>query len=209
MTATIEKVEHRMTNDENHEVTALYTAVPVAQQPQTEALESLLSTAVGLLMGYEDRDGKGGTRNPYKPGSVVAKFVAECAERLKDWPMTAAPQQSEPMFWVRLRSDGMYEGPIHNAQIERARVQSGAWSPLYLGALPSTQKKCTCGQWEACHICANTNPPQQAESVPPGFVIVPVEPTDLMWNTMMKWGTKRSEWREILDAAIAAQGEKP
>ena len=30
----------------------------VAQQPQAESLESLLSTAIGLLMGYEDRDGR-------------------------------------------------------------------------------------------------------------------------------------------------------
>ena len=40
----------------------------------------------------------------------------------------------EPMFWVRLCSDGLYEGPIHNARIEEVRKQSGAWSPLYLAA---------------------------------------------------------------------------
>lgn len=42
----------------------------------------------------------------------------------------------EPVFWVRLCSDGLYEGPIHNARIEEVRRQSGAWSPLYLGAAP-------------------------------------------------------------------------
>jgi hypothetical protein len=42
--------------------------------------------------------------------------------------------QQEPMFWVRLRSDGLYEGPIHNAQIERVRKESGGWTPLYTAA---------------------------------------------------------------------------
>lgn len=46
----------------------------------------------------------------------------------------------EPMFWVRLCRDGMYEGPIHNAQIERVRAQSGAWSPLFLSAAPVAQQ---------------------------------------------------------------------
>lgn len=41
------------------------------------------------------------------------------------------PEQ-QPMFWVRLCSDGLYEGPIHNARIEGVRRQSGAWSPLFL-----------------------------------------------------------------------------
>lgn len=40
-------------------------------------------------------------------------------------------QAVEPMFWVRLRSDGFYEGPIHNAQIEKVRKESGGWTPLY------------------------------------------------------------------------------
>jgi len=44
--------------------------------------------------------------------------------------------EQEPMFWVRICSDGMYEGPIHNARIESVRSQSGAWSPLYLHAAP-------------------------------------------------------------------------
>lgn len=43
------------------------------------------------------------------------------------------PKQ-EPLFWYRPCSNGMYEGPIHNAQIEEVRKQSGAWVPL----VPST-----------------------------------------------------------------------
>lgn len=34
-----------------------------------------------------------------------------------------------------------------------------------------------------------------------GWKWVPIEPTDAMWNAMMDWGTKKSEWRAILDAA--------
>lgn len=48
----------------------------------------------------------------------------------------AASAGSEPMFWVRLCSDGLYEGPIHNARIEKVRKLSGAWSPLYLHPSP-------------------------------------------------------------------------
>lgn len=45
----------------------------------------------------------------------------------------------EPMFWVRLCSDGGYEGPLHNDRIEHARKLSGAWHPLHLGAAPQAQ----------------------------------------------------------------------
>lgn len=64
------------------------------QQPQAESLESLLSIATGLLIGYEDSDGQG-ARKPYKPGSAIANFVDECVERLKDWPTTAFTQQPQ------------------------------------------------------------------------------------------------------------------
>ena len=64
------------------------------KQPQAEPLESLLSIATGLLIGYEDSD-RQGARKPYKPGSAIANFVGECVERLKDWPATASTQQSQ------------------------------------------------------------------------------------------------------------------
>ena len=55
----------------------------------------------------------------------------------------AAPAQrsgTAPMFWVRLCSDGLYEGPIHHRRIEDVRKQSGAWSPLYLHAPQAPQQ---------------------------------------------------------------------
>lgn len=42
-----------------------------------------------------------------------------------------SPAVDEPVFWCRPRSDGGYEGPIHNASIEDVRKRSGAWVPLY------------------------------------------------------------------------------
>ncbi len=45
-------------------------------------------------------------------------------------------EEVKPMFWVRLCSDGGYEGPLHDDRIEHVRKLSGAWYPLYLGAAP-------------------------------------------------------------------------
>ena len=43
----------------------------------------------------------------------------------------ALAENSKPLFWYRPRSDGCYEGPLHNAQIERVRIESGGWVPLF------------------------------------------------------------------------------
>lgn len=43
---------------------------------------------------------------------------------------------TEPLFWYRPRTDGGYEGPLHNGQIEDVRKASGAWVPLFAGAAP-------------------------------------------------------------------------
>lgn len=40
-------------------------------------------------------------------------------------------RQAEPLFWYRPRTDGGYEGPIHNSSIERGLLLSGAWAPLF------------------------------------------------------------------------------
>lgn len=64
-------------------------------------------------------------------------FCERCGKRISalEWDIhtctpPAQPQQ-EPLFWYRPCTNGMYEGPIHNAQIERVRKESGAWFPLY------------------------------------------------------------------------------
>lgn len=43
---------------------------------------------------------------------------------------------TEPLFWYRPRTDGGYEGPLHNGQIEDVRKASGAWVPLFAVAAP-------------------------------------------------------------------------
>lgn len=48
-----------------------------------------------------------------------------------------ASAEHEPVFWYRPRSDGGYEGPIHNDAIEDVRKRSGSWIPLY--AAPVSQ----------------------------------------------------------------------
>lgn len=37
-----------------------------------------------------------------------------------------------PLFWVRVKSDGGYEGPIHDSKLEDVRKNSGEWLPLTL-----------------------------------------------------------------------------
>ena len=48
--------------------------------------------------------------------------------------------------------------------------------------------------------------PQQAEAVPPGYVLVPVEPTQAMIDAMQSSGWMLANYRAML---AAAQGEKP
>jgi len=51
--------------------------------------------------------------------------------------MLLESESKKPMFYVRLRSDGGYEGPLHADSIEQVRLLSGAWKPLYLGDAPT------------------------------------------------------------------------
>ncbi|HFN0472814.1 TPA: ead/Ea22-like family protein [Klebsiella pneumoniae] len=39
-----------------------------------------------------------------------------------------------PLFWVRVKSDGGYEGPVHDSQLEDVRKKSGEWLPLTLAS---------------------------------------------------------------------------
>ena len=46
-------------------------------------------------------------------------------------PKVGAGDTAKPVAWVRFCSDGCYEGPIMDEQIEDVRKNSGAWTPLY------------------------------------------------------------------------------
>lgn len=45
-------------------------------------------------------------------------------------------EHAEPLFWYRPRSDGGFEGPIHNDSIGDVRKRSGVWLPLVLAEAP-------------------------------------------------------------------------
>jgi hypothetical protein len=130
-------------------------------------------------------------------------------EALLSTPSQPAAQQ-EPLFWYRPRSDGLYEGPIHNAQIERARKESGRWVPLYTQAgerKPLTDEPIEAAEWE--RECDDTDTILRAlgldparcrtdggslkvqmivgalakpAAAPEGWQLVPVEPTEAMWS---------------------------
>ena len=42
-----------------------------------------------------------------------------------------AGDTAKPVAWIRFCSDGCYEGPVMDEQIEDVRKNSGAWTPLY------------------------------------------------------------------------------
>lgn len=83
-----------------------------------------------------------------------ADWIYSDLSELLDTP--PQPAQQEPLFWYRPRSDGFYEGPIHNAQIEQIRKDSGGWQPLY--TRPQARE------------------PEQP-TTPQGWKLVPVKPT--------------------------------
>lgn len=47
-------------------------------------------------------------------------------------PEVGAGDTEKPVAWIRFCSDGCYEGPIMDEQIEDVRKKSGAWTPLYV-----------------------------------------------------------------------------
>lgn len=95
----------------------------------------------------------------------------------------------EPLFWYRPRSDGVYEGPLHNGQIEDVRKASGAWVPLFAGAAPVSA---------------------EPVAVPKGWRLVPVSPTKEM---LLAGETEEYDaelwWSLMLDAAPAAPVATP
>lgn len=85
-----------------------------------------------------------------EPAGLFKSLVADLERALPTRPIyaaapvaTAVQQEEPPMFWVRLRSDGGYEGPIHNDAIEEVRKRSGTWRGLYLEAAPAVAQPLT------------------------------------------------------------------
>jgi len=64
-------------------------------------------------------------------GANYAMSVAQSLATRAALESAKQAEMAQPLFWYRPRSDGLYEGPIHNAQIESVRKESGAWVPLH------------------------------------------------------------------------------
>jgi hypothetical protein len=62
-------------------------------------------------------------------------------------------EEQEAVFYYRPTSSGGYEGPKWAESMEKCRIDSGVWRPLYAHPLP-------------------------AQSVPEGWQLVPIEPTE-------------------------------
>ncbi|EQA1588778.1 hypothetical protein RBQ08_RS03270 [Enterobacter hormaechei] len=45
-----------------------------------------------------------------------------------------------PLFWVRVKSDGGYDGPIHDSKLEDVRKKSGEWLPLTLACVDASRQ---------------------------------------------------------------------
>lgn len=90
-------------------------------------------------------------------------------------------QEPEPVAWVRFRSDGCYEGPLMDVQMEDSRKKSGAWTPLYTAQPVNNQSE--------QHL-EMVNAP--APSVTDGRKMVPDEPT-----AEMREAGHLAAWRRI------------
>lgn len=85
---------------------------------------------------YDDLE----TQDIWEAWQLACKWQRDAARQHQSGETQASGQapaaSAGPLFWYRPRSDGGYEGPIHNAAIERVRKESGAWVPLVPGAAP-------------------------------------------------------------------------
>jgi uncharacterized protein CbrC (UPF0167 family) len=67
-------------------------------------------------------------------------LLADHTEKVEAELIALKAQQGDPVAWIRLCSDGCYEGPIMNSQIEDVRKASGAWTPLHAAAAPKPKE---------------------------------------------------------------------
>ena len=74
-----------------------------------------------------------------------------------------------PLFWVRVKSDGGYEGPIHDSKLEEVRKKSGEWLPLTLaGGIPELESRTVTVKLPKDHV-------DDADLFGWGVVVVPLE----------------------------------
>lgn len=76
----------------------------------------------------------------YSKAQELGGAVTSLSQTDGDADQAPRPQhdaRQEPVFWFRPRSDGGFEGPIHNSALEEVRKASGAWVGLYATQSPS------------------------------------------------------------------------
>lgn len=56
----------------------------------------------------------------------------------------AETKPKAPVAWIRFCSDGSYEGPIHDSQMDELRRRSGAWTPLDTSIVPGVMHCAKC-----------------------------------------------------------------
>ena len=110
----------------------------------------------------------------------------------------------EPMFWVRLCGDGLYEGPIHNARIEEVRKQSGVWSPLYLAAPPTAHA----AGWRPIETAPRDGTEVLANTSGLGRVVVYWDDGESQWGTGLGYLDRDAptHWMPLPPPPTSAEG---
>ncbi len=99
-----------------------------------------------------------------------------------------------PLFWVRVKSDGGYEGPIHDSKLEEVRKKSGEWLPLTLaGGIPELESRTVTVKLPKDHV-------DDADLFGWGVVVVPLE-------ALKEACTDAGVTVEITDAGIKVEDE--
>ena len=111
---------------------ALEAATPVkAKDPQMQA-DAIVALREALAQPQQEPAWWPAVEN------ILDEYGLQAIDFVADFKAALAQPQQEPVFWYRPRSDGRYEGPIHNAVIEKVRRESGGWMPLYTSPSAST-----------------------------------------------------------------------
>lgn len=90
------------------------TAAPAATQPEALRLAAWLNEGAWHRMTLGD-----------------VNAAARELRRLHALTTAPAAQEAEPLYWVRIGSDGDHYGPLPHASMGDVRKRSGAWTPLY------------------------------------------------------------------------------
>ncbi len=75
----------------------------------------------------------------YRKAQELGGVVTSLSQTDGDAVQAPRPQhdtRQDPVFWFRPRSDGGFEGPIHNSAMGDVRKTSGAWVGLYANHSP-------------------------------------------------------------------------